>query len=523
VDQFSATRPRLAPAAVYLVAAAMPVLFGLYTLTLPLGRDQGIHAGIATGLQHGFVTYSDVYNIKPPMTTAAHWLALTLFGHTTMAIRLFDLVATIGAALALAAATRRLVRSAPAAIAVAAAYAAFHYAQGYLDTAQTDGWAGSCVAVAILLLTVSWEHPPGPQRFAWMLAAGAMLGVAFGFKYTVAACGLIIFAPLLARDGLASFHWRDLVPFVAGGLAVLALIGAVLMAAGALGPYLEIQHYLFGYLGYGRPPAWVFVVASVAMLATAPVAALGALIGAEVVLWRIFTRQLSLMTAVAALALVGGWISATAQGKGFSYHYLPMIVGAALLFGFTCVELQQRLALRRRTLSCVWAAVFAGLLIGSPSLPRNLQLASDLLNGVSLRTQWARFGEDYFNFAETVAFSDILSRYRTGDAPFFVWGHEAVLYFLQDAAPAYRYPYAWPFETDYYDGRYTDDLLRRLSSNPPPLIVVQKQDAAPWATGRLDDSDQMLAQRPRIAQFVQDGYSKIEETPRFDLWQRKDR
>ncbi|WP_295530185.1 hypothetical protein [uncultured Thioclava sp.] len=67
-------------------------LIGAYSLLEPFGRDQGIHATIAYALDNGLVTYRDVFNIKPPLTTAVHWLSQVLFGHSMMAIRELDLI-----------------------------------------------------------------------------------------------------------------------------------------------------------------------------------------------------------------------------------------------------------------------------------------------------------------------------------------------------------------------------------------------------------------------------------------------
>ena len=60
--------------AAYLVAALGVLVLGAYTAFEPFGRDQGIHSPIAYAWGEGLTPYRDVFNIKPPMTTAMHRL-----------------------------------------------------------------------------------------------------------------------------------------------------------------------------------------------------------------------------------------------------------------------------------------------------------------------------------------------------------------------------------------------------------------------------------------------------------------
>lgn len=497
----------------------MPLLFGAYSIVLPFGRDQGIHAAIAAGLQHGFATYREIYNIKPPMTTAVHWLALELFGHHVASIRILDLLLVMGCACALAGLALRYLRSPLSALSVAIGFSSMYYALTYWDGAQTDGWGAVCVVFATAAVAAAWTRAPGRARSGAMLLAGVLMGVAFAFKYTVAGAGVIVFAPALCRSGAARFYGRDLLCFVAGGLLFLAGLGAFLAAAGVLADFLEIQAYLLGYVSYSKLSLWD---ATVDLLQQMQLAAAIALLGGVIMLARLFSGRSSLYVVLAALLLASGWLAGAVQGKGLVYHFLPALIGLSLLFGLAVEKMEGMAAARPAAPTLLWIAVFAATLVATPGLKRNIDVAADLLRGTTLRQQWARYDDSGdFSFIDTVAFNDILTRYRDARQPFFVWGFETALYFLQDAAPMHRYPYVWPLAVDYHDGRYAADLIGRLTSSPPVFFVVQKRDATPWATGHAMASDELLRYRyPGIHRFLTEGYVKVEETPRFELWQR---
>jgi hypothetical protein len=82
----------------------------------------------------------------------------------------------------------------------------------------------------------------------------------------------------------------------------------------------------------------------------------------------------------------------------------------------------------------------------------------------------------------------------------------------------------WPlrraFVVDFYDDRYTHDLLERLQVAAPRHFVVQKNDATPWVTGRPESSAEVLLEINPLNSFLRDGYSLVLSTPRFDLFER---
>ena len=67
-------------------------LIALPMITYPLGRDQGEFATIGRGILDGRIPYVDLWNPKPPAVFYVYALAMTLFGRTTEALRVIDLL-----------------------------------------------------------------------------------------------------------------------------------------------------------------------------------------------------------------------------------------------------------------------------------------------------------------------------------------------------------------------------------------------------------------------------------------------
>jgi len=313
-----------------LFALVVVPLIGAYTLLEPFGRDQGIHATIAYALDNGLVTYRDVFNIKPPLTTAVHWLSQVLFGHSMMAIRVLDMIFAALTALALVEIGRLLRRGLVFGFAAPAGFALMYYSYGFWEHAQTDGWAGFLVVPALWLMLLGWQCPRGAERLWLMAGSGVALGLAFGLKYTIGGAGALIFAPLMAgllgQTG-SRFLMRDLMACVLGGLAVLALIVIVMAAFGALDPFLEIQSFLAGYVGYApeHRPTLLREFLLIGMPSSYLIAAVAAgLVAAGMEWWR--TTAVADLGGRAALGACRMGVRAR-SGQGFQLSLLAHVAG----------------------------------------------------------------------------------------------------------------------------------------------------------------------------------------------------
>jgi hypothetical protein len=243
--------------------------------------------------------------------------------------------------------------------------------------------------------------------------------------------------------------------------------------------------------------------------------------GALAWLWGVRRGDAPLLHAVIALWLLAGGLSGFVQGKGFAYHFLPLVPPYALLIGLAgwrLVEALHRAGSGRVTL--IAALVAALVAVPSDAVKRITQGLLAISGPSPVETMRAEIetGGD-FDIHATLEFNEVMSRHREADDGLFVWGYETMLYFLQGEPPRYRYPYSWPFLVDFHDGRYYDDLITRLHADPPKHIVVQSRDATPWVTGRNQDSRDFLEDFQPLSDFLQTRYRLIESVPRFELWE----
>jgi hypothetical protein len=73
------------------------LLFGASSLTYPLGRDQGLFYYVGhEWLKRGALPYKDLFEQKPPFIYALHALLVATTGENAWAIRVAELLATLG-------------------------------------------------------------------------------------------------------------------------------------------------------------------------------------------------------------------------------------------------------------------------------------------------------------------------------------------------------------------------------------------------------------------------------------------
>jgi hypothetical protein len=507
--------------AIGLYAIVCVAVLGWYTILEPFGRDQGIHATIAFALDEGLITYRDVYNIKPPMTTVAHWLALGLFGHSMMAIRIFDLAVVAIVCIVFARVLRGLGIGRAGEVFAVFALAATYFSIGFWNRAQTDGWAGFLTVICLAVLLRAWRRG-GRDRDVLMFGAGALLALAFLFKYTVAGFGLMVLAPLGLPDTGRRRILHDLAWFLSGGTVVGIACLMALTGSGALMPFLDIQLYIRGYTAYGSGDRHALGTIDFFLRHNLGVK-LAALLGTGFLLTRERLKHNRLPTIVMAIWLFTAWLSGYAQGRNFYYHFLPVIPPLCGLAAFAFD--QAWVWLRSRAPGPIgWVTgTSLGLVLAFPLVPlaMTILMTAQLARHATLSDVWAgRYELSDFSIDETMATSRALDELRQPGDSIFVWGYETTLYFLQGVPPRHRFPYAWPLVVDFSDGRYVPELMTRLRSDPPQFFIVQDDDATSHVTGHEFTSKEMLSRIAPLHDFVTNTYTLERQVGRYDIWRR---
>ncbi|HEX2905344.1 MAG TPA: glycosyltransferase family 39 protein, partial [Phototrophicaceae bacterium] len=254
-------------------------LLALPVLTYPLGRDQGEFAAIGRGLLAGQVPYRDLWNPKPPAIFYIYAGTMALFGQSSAALRLLDVVMVPLVAVALFWLGRQFV-SGRVGLWAALLFSVFYFTETFWTLTQNDGLVLLPMVLAVVSMvqaahgtnqlkiekegdsrTVPTDLRPTVAQFSWAFLSGALCGVVVWFKYpfallgVVVAVGYVLLTPLPAANVSRFTRLRDEfktrlgvgLMFLLGGLVVLAGGALYLAAIGAWDSFLESARVTAGY------------------------------------------------------------------------------------------------------------------------------------------------------------------------------------------------------------------------------------------------------------------------------------
>ncbi len=524
----------------FLLVVIATLVFGSVSLIFPFGRDQGIHAFIADAALHGRVVYRDVFNVKPPLTTLVHALALLLFGHSMTSIRLLDLFWTLATALVLAALAARIFGNRWVGAVAGALYPLLYYPFGYWHTAQTDGWLNLPLAAALLLI-LQFESRglqsatfPRARLFFW---PGLFIALATLLKYTAAIAlpllAIIFVLPFVARGLRFSFRLRLILWLGLGFATGIAACGLLLLATGALPAFIQSQFGLMpAYVALG-PTESLFRRFSQQLLTTPCLRNVGivGLIGIIATFVFFLLRHRSPFSAQTTgfsfqLAIVIGWfvtalVSVFAQAKFFEYHYLPLLgVVAVLGAGVVALFLPWLRRLPVVVNLGLGLVLAAGAALATGYGPRFANLAQVAGGQVSLRQYWDSGRHDSgsdFSLREDLALADYIAANTDPTDRIFIWGYEPLVYFVARRWPVSRFIYNFPLVVSWRTADFRSELVAALAATPPRLMVVAHGDATPWVMGHDKDSYASLLEFPELLDFIRNNYFFATSVERFDI------
>ncbi|MBC7843293.1 MAG: hypothetical protein H7099_13315 [Gemmatimonadaceae bacterium] len=323
-------------------------------VTLPLSGDAGVFAWLADTAHRGGAPYVDAWDTKGPAAWLPSLLVQSIAGRTAWAIRVFDIAMLLAALVALRVAARRLGQPGAGRIAIAL-YVLWYTSLDYWQSAQPDGWVAAWLIVATALAMAG-----GPLR---MLVAGALIGLCtmvkpFYLGFLVV-CSMIVLAtpgqPVARRA-------RDLGVILLGFSAAVTLQLLALRQFGALDGFFEVQRWNRDvYAGLGDP--WLTRIPAIfkgSLLMpwgiVGPIALFGAIRPT-----RAHRRAIAALT----VGFLGAIAGVMLQGKGWTYHWLPMLPFLALLadIGFAALrtETAGEIAGRFRWLALLLAFAIGGI------------------------------------------------------------------------------------------------------------------------------------------------------------------
>jgi hypothetical protein len=509
--------PILAAAALF----ALGVIWLPLTLTLPLGRDQGIFAWVGTVILDGGMPYRDAWEVKGPLVGSIYAVALGLFGPFEWSVRLIDLLiwlAGLGALWRIGGILNLGITFRLLAIAVTVLSAR----GSYWDLGQPDAWAGlAALGVVAMLLS--------PRTNAvHYAAAGALVGATVLIKPVYVLFGLAIIAAAFAQPmRLARRGWL-IGAGCAGGAAVIGLCIAIFAAKGALKDFIDTYIAFNLTSHFGQRSATFQAVAdqlswsSLLRLTWARVILICA--GLWWLHWDAGRRAAPL-----SIALTSAYVAAIAQAKWYPYHFLPFeilsglpVVYAVYYVTRPTVILQERMRTFVVLAACIWLCFASWTADRALAVARTVKQTALHTVGRLPASDWdALFcsGDFCHRDIEDVA-TFVNATVAPGDS-IYLWGFDALVYVLAERPSASRFGFNYPMivGSPGYTERARLQLLGDLIARPPQAIVVQDGDQ-----NNLYEysSRKYLEGFDALSDFLSKNYTSVFKNSRFEVYRRND-
>jgi 4-amino-4-deoxy-L-arabinose transferase-like glycosyltransferase len=494
-------------------------------LTYPFGRDQGVFATAAEVLAGGGLPYRDVWDVKPPGIFYLYWMSFALFGRSVLAPRLLDLIWMLGTAAAIWCLGRRLLS--PWVGAAGALFFLVWYVAGnsFWNTTQPEGFA----CLPLVLGAIAVVNGDARSR-AWVaFTCGLLVAVAVLLKFTLGIfLALPIVAALLPSKHRVSRRLAGIGACILACCLVLSAVAFFFWRADALRDMIEVLflwnakysrlrvpvplasdpiHQTLRFLVGGSHPL-LFPIGLLAFVGTVNLIARPAL-----------GRRRWLLPSWILLMMASVW----AQGKYYTYHWLPVLPPLCLLAGqglAAAGDCIRRCTSRPASMALCTVGMMALLsLLGSAywrSAHWPLRYLAGTVDRSTFLARYDRYGD--FSLSADREVAELVQRTTRASDHMFVWGFEPLIYFLADRPPASRFIYTVPLVTQWSPPEWRAELVRDLSEKRPTYVAVAHRDVLPWMTGRLDDSAAQLAEYPELKTLLETSYMRDRRIEDFDIW-----
>jgi 4-amino-4-deoxy-L-arabinose transferase-like glycosyltransferase len=379
-----------------------------------LSDDEATYAVVAREMLTGHELYRDVVDHKPPAIYVVYAATQAVAGPTGGMIALHLLL--IGVVFATALVLARIVRlHGPSSDPKTPLFAALLWIVFTTTLVDVDSLAANCELFMMLPIVGSAAlFLDARGRTSWLVASGALVGIAALFKYQGA-----IQLPLLAFGiVIAKATWQrrlgNLVAVGVGFALPFAATGAILWATGGLDAALFWFKFNFSYIEAGSSTGEVlgrFVARGGLVIGAAALV----YVLAGVTLWR--SRRDSFVRFVALWLVLGG-LAVSTGGRFFGHYFhqatAPLVVLAA------------------PAAAALWAR-HRNLVIGAIAIPAVAFFALGAMHDQMMK--W--YGEPDPDYASVVSWLD-----DRGPGAICIWGNSPVLYFEANRPLGCRFVFA---------------------------------------------------------------------------------
>lgn len=481
-----------------LLGLVLALVLWVPLLTCPFTRDQYVFMWMGAHWLDGKWPYSELVDTKPPVIFAWNALAQLLFGRSTLAVRLLDMISALGAGLVVAriATYPRPVKAGEWGLAIFLTMALYAGLMTWFGTAQVEYPMGVC-----LLLGWHFARKGGTKAAGW---TGFWVAMACCWKTPAVVAGLYPFGLVLWRTP-AGARTRAVLNFMAAGLAITAAWVAPFALTGRADDLYEVQ--ILMALQYASDPP-VLMTWDWWWTSYAPLFWLAVSILMGVTFWREGSGQrlVSLPWLLMFGALVGAVVF---QGRYSPYHW-------GLVLPFLAALMMWALLRVGHNLNLSW--LLALLVVGGALLEAELYVPTP--HPVSFRQTWwlavdhgrglittEEFHHQFraihlFNVQQQEQVTTTLKGLARPGDHLYAPGYEPYLYVGTGMEPSSRFFADAHLKWDPYPPAWRLEHSRALRDVPPAFVVLRDEKLA--ATSPFDWTSittNGYVRGPRVAGF----------------------
>ena len=473
-----------------IAVGAVFVFWCLLSLTWPLSGDAGVFSWMADTAYRGGAPYVDSWDTKGPASWLPSLLMQLIVGRTAWGIRVFDIASVLAAVAAMRSISIALGLSGSGRVAISL-YLMWYAGLDFWNSAQPDGWVGAWLIVAVGLAL-------SRKRLG---AAGAGLLVGLASMQKPFYVGFIVVIWIVIRASPRRSEGSIGIRTVLAGAGLLAAVGlqlVLLQNLGGLEGYWDVQQWnanVYAPLGdpwLTRLPAAIRGMFQLPWGVVTPFALFGAL--------KLSGRQ-RLASVALVVGLAGAVLGVVVQGKGWLYHWLPMLPFLALLadagFGSLTLEAAGEIAGQLRRLTLALALLLAGL---APA-QQFYRYVGSRVSAASVATYERREFRFYGRYpGSAYVIVDSLARIEPRSARIALWAMHPAPQYLAGLPQPTRFAVIRPLydgEGSPYRVRYRAQFDSIIRARPPRWWLLPTQ--------------KLIAREPELKEYEIEGFPAAKE------------
>lgn len=527
------------------VWAVIIMLLGM-TITYVWSPDTAVFYLLGKQLLEGKVMFRDFIDNKPPLIAWIYAGGIFLFGPHQHSVRILDCIVQLITCGVMISLVRKATGNSAWAVLSALLYVIVYSGLGFMNTAQTESYAGICAITAL------WFQMY--KRTSWgLFISGFFLGALFTLKYSMG----IIFAIALVTE---FWFLRDVVQktvkrilcLVCGFLSIPLLLTLWLVSSGAWGAFLEASDFMskYGTIQWLNPsslmkiylsgvPAYFGDDYSMLLLLSTTIGILlairsGVFINSKA--QSLFANSAnydvnftgSVLLRTTTLGFLGMILTVLIEGKMADYHFSRIFPYGVILAGAGVLSL---ITLFRSALTAdffgkgIAVLLIITLLIYSP-LPRMLRNTMAVyFQTVQGKTHWGYepvIAGQYVELQQIDSLIDATGKPQ--DTLYAASLSTGLAYVLSDRMPPFKFTYSLFFCAEFAPYHWKQETADYLLSYKPTWILTEQNDDSPTMTGNNLNSEQGLRRLPGVDSLLNTRYQVVLRTPvaQFILFKRID-